>query len=372
MSLKFCIAIISASAIYAAPTASSSECKFETPDTSSTIDITGFASLPKQLPKPHGKYGVGVVYGNMTDRSRTAIIGNYSEPRVLQLTTFYPTDEPPKATDEPKYYSDEKWKKVVKNSHLAENTSNPNVSHWAVHKTEATNNKKMPVLLFSHGLWTPVEEYTALCQEIASTGRIVIQITHSGYSFSTTLSDDYERETSCLFKAIPTCDFPPDSKEMADCIEAKCPGAYKNNIYPTFVDDVRYVLNNLKDLPASPLTAKMDFTNIGVSGHSIGGATATNISMSGDYKNVRFGLNLDGDSKTFGTHFDNLEKMVFKHFVSEMNSKLFVSEIPAKYQVVIPDSTHTDFQSDNIYTTKFDVFSDIHCKVMDFIENNWK
>ena len=331
----------------------------------------GSAYLPIRLPKPHGNYGVGVFYHDLTDETRSILIDGVPTPRLMELNVFYPTDQPLKATADPQYCTDDHWANIVYNYNIDRNTTSPHVLHWAELKAPPTTASNLPILVFSHGLGVPVEQYTAVAQDIASTGRVVVQITHTGYAYSTVLANDLTDMLQCYTDSMALCPFPADSNQMVECLDSKCPGAYQNNIYPTFVNDVRYVLDHLKALPWGPLADKLDLTNIGVAGHSIGGAVATNISIVGDYPNVLFALNLDGDSHTFGTDFKNLDRIVFKHFVSESTAKSIQSQIPSKFETIVPNSVHMDFALDTAYVGRFDVAGNIHCKIMEFIETSW-
>ena len=372
-------------AAYSAPlTPMIPQCTIEEPNHENAFNISGFTGpFPKVLSKPTGKYGVGVFYHNLVDVTRNISIAGTPTPRLMELIVFYPTDQPLKATTQPQYISDYHWQNIAENYHISKSVASINVSHWATERAPPSKVGKLPVLLFSHGTGVPVEEYTTLCQDIASTGRVVIQITHSGFAVSTPLQDDLKTYLNCTYTYSGASHYDPLSKEYSDFMTAKCGPLLIDKMQSVFENDIRFVLDNVQTIPWSPLTSIMDLETIGVSGHSIGGMAATSVSKSHQYANVKFGLNFDGGPISFGNDSEGIQKITFKHFVSDSTIRLmsaFVPNVTAitpesvtnEFQTVIPDSLHTDFQIDTTFLKDFTVARDIHCKTMDFIETHLK
>lgn len=119
-----------------------------------------------------------------------------------------------------------------------------------------------PVLVFSHGLGTLPELDTALLEELASHGYIVVGINHSYVSATWSTRDGTLRQ------------FDPSLVSTQE-------QAQRDALIALMAADVRYVLTQLEQLNAADssgrFTGQLDLQRLGVLGHSLGGATAAEV-----------------------------------------------------------------------------------------------
>jgi dienelactone hydrolase len=236
------------------------------------------------LPKPSGQHRVGSVTFRWTDQKRaetlTAMAGDR---RQVVAQAWYPTDATTGA-DVPYFEAQ---------GHLPRSIGGlPSFMFASFGKvaTHATQNSRVstaqatwPVLLFSPGLTVPREEYSALCAELASRGYIVVA-----------LSAPYESGVTELAggRVVGQTTHPN--------VMGPAPHPAIERLIDIRVADNSFVLDQLTRLgqisPDSPLTGHLDLSNVGMLGHSVGGATAVGV-MASDAR-VKVGVNLDG--KLFG------------------------------------------------------------------------
>ncbi len=117
----------------------------------------------------------------------------------------------------------------------------------------AENKTNFPVLIFSHGYGYSAESYSALSAELASMGYIVVSINHT-------------------YGANPS-DFGRQDVVWAEPLPSDSIGAY----LPIWSDDQMFVIDQLTIInseSSSGFYNKMDLTNLGIFGHSYGGAAA--------------------------------------------------------------------------------------------------
>jgi dienelactone hydrolase len=133
-----------------------------------------------------------------------------------------------------------------------------------------------PVILFSHGAGTTLEVQTSQGEDLASHGYIVAAIDHTYVSTATLFPD------RIVSAREATTDF--HTAEPAEVITQ------------IMADDVRFVMDRLVEMNegnfASPFKGKLDLNNIGVIGHSVGGAAAYNLAIHDS--RVKAAVNLDG------------------------------------------------------------------------------
>ncbi len=134
--------------------------------------------------------------------------------------------------------------------------------------------RQYPIVLFSPGLGNSRLEYGAIAQSLASTGYIVISIDHT-YDAS-------------------IVEFPDGSVILGADIETD---EQINFALAVRAQDVTFVLNQLRTTPVSRSlfsdpSVQLHIKNVGIFGHSLGGATAL-AAMANDSR-LSGGVNLDG------------------------------------------------------------------------------
>lgn len=238
-----------------------------------------------QLPNLTGSYQVGTTSYTFIDTQRNDIYApNQTDKRELMVRVFYPGIVEPGATNAP-YLSDTVARLYapalgLNGDDLVKtiSTVEQNVySQVALNKTQ----KSYPVLLFSHGFGALPESYSFQASELASHGYVVASISHTYDAFVTAFEDGRIVPQSGIFsteKSVP---------ELMKLI---------NQNVNVRAADASFVLNQLEQINANdPLglfTGNLDLNNVGIFGHSLGGATAAT-SMQNDSR-FKAGLNMDG------------------------------------------------------------------------------
>jgi hypothetical protein len=183
-----------------------------------------------------------------------------------------------------------------------------------------------PVLLFSPGFGAMATEYTAILEDIASHGYVVVAINPTGFAPVTV----FENGRTVY---APVWDISLDDVEKG---------------YQVWVQDFLFVLNEVsrenKD-PQSPLFERLDMTRVGAFGHSFGGAA----SAGACYFDSRIGagLNLDGapHGKRSTWKFPQPFMLVRsgKRAYRDSAAEDFLKDLAIGYRVVIKGSTHHAF-----------------------------
>ncbi|MEV7983170.1 hydrolase [Streptomyces sp. NPDC086519] len=242
------------------------------------------SALQLKIPAPSGKYSVGMVGLHLVDKSRTDPYVSGSTSRELMVSLWYP------ATSTSGHYQ-APWMPSISGAHfLATRGLSPQLvtlPTTAGHVLAPVNTTlgKLPVLLYSTGLHSDRAMGTALVQDLASRGYLVVTVDHT--------HDANEVQ------------FPGNRLEVN-----KMPaGAHSSDTLKVRAADIKFVINQLSTLSKggnpdagkatlpSGLTKSVDMSRIGMFGWSLGGA-AVDTAMQLDSR-IDAGANLDG--QFFGT-----------------------------------------------------------------------
>ncbi len=229
---------------------------------------------PFYFPKPTGQYAVGIKTYHWIDVSRREMLNvdPVHPNRELMVSIWYPAQGtlPEKPTKPyvpciPYFQKNQKiaWF-LVKHSHSIYSYAHP--------ETFLVNDiSQFPVIIFSHGLGCTRDSNIAQCEELASNGYIVVGISHTYDSAAVQFPDG---------RIVSQNNIP---KSLDEEIE-------------TWIYDVHFVLNQLEQLESnkdSMFYRRFDLKNIGMFGHSYGGATA--IQMCRREPRIKAGVNMDGN-----------------------------------------------------------------------------
>lgn len=144
-----------------------------------------------------------------------------------------------------------------------------------------------PTLLFMPGLGSPAKFYASLLEQIASHGYVIVVI-------------DPVYSTALSF-------FPDGSFTTMSPSVANVPSADLPTLGASWVEDARFILDTLETVNAEDesLAGLFDLTQVGMFGHSFGGATSFQLAHEDD----RILAALDMDGTPFGSvTFEGLEK----------------------------------------------------------------
>jgi dienelactone hydrolase len=140
-----------------------------------------------------------------------------------------------------------------------------------------------PIVIFSHGHGTCNQNSsTAQCEELASHGYVVVSINHTHGSIITEFSDGRTVGIQSAKKNDTGTNF-TQKKEFLD------------SVLEVWISDIQFVLDQLKNITQdkeSCFYGRLDMKNIGMFGHSLGGATAAQVCRRDN--RVKAGVDLDG------------------------------------------------------------------------------
>ncbi|MFE3576371.1 alpha/beta hydrolase family protein [Lysinibacillus sp. NPDC059133] len=230
--------------------------------------------------KPKGPYKIGTVTYDWRDNQREENLTPESgDKRELMVQIWYPADATAEG-ETVKYHSDgdvfaEAYSKVMDLPKLLFTT-------FGYIKTNAIKNvmisnqeSSYPVLIFSHGFNGHKNQNTFQIEQLVSHGYIVVSIDHTYSSVVSIFSDG--RVANYV---------PQDSDSVT----------YWNEANEVWVEDAKFVLDQVEKLakadPDHRFTGRMDMQNIGMFGHSFGGATATQMVMRDS--RIKAAINMDG------------------------------------------------------------------------------
>lgn len=228
------------------------------------------------LPLPRGEHCVGKAAFRIADGRRAEPLtpNDDTDRRELTLKVWYPVHSGPggSAAD----YLDPAVRPVLEASIPEELGLRPlpTVRGWSKAGL-APRGGAYPVILFSPGFGGISEQYTALVEDLASHGYVVVGIDHPYVSGITPLSNGHIAlaDAGLLAQA--------QTRDAA---------------LRTVVDDMRQVLDWLQaqDAPGSSnvLRGHLDFKRVGAYGHSFGGAASLHLGR--EDGRVRAAINMDG------------------------------------------------------------------------------
>ena len=237
---------------------------------------------PRALPQPTGSLAVGRTLFDWTDTSRPEPFATQGQPnRELAVWLWYPAAPP--AGAQPAAYLPRAWADAVGRSQGIA-WQDPNSIHATAIADApfAPAPTGYPVLLLSPGMGRTPADYSALAEDLASHGYVVVGITPTYSADVTVLGDGRSIKSVAAAKLESTTD---------------TTGA--NRLLAVWRDDIEFVLGRLADEgsdPGSKLYERLDTTRVGMLGHSFGGAAAAE-SCRGEQ---RCAAALDIDGALFG------------------------------------------------------------------------
>ena len=236
------------------------------------------------FPAPTGTYGVGKLSYHLIDNNRQEP-NNPGFPRELMIYFYYPTDLQSASPQTP--YDADALSSAQQ--FLSEQSGLPhflfagmrNIKTFAQNSAPISHKESSyPVIIISHGSGTMLQQYTWICEELASHGYCVVGINHT-YMASVTHFPDNRRIFSLA-----------GEKKKAANQEAEL---WRQVQLELNIGDVQFVLDSLatfNDQPSFPLYQKLDLGHIGIAGHSYGGHIAMRTALQ-DHR-IKACLNMDG------------------------------------------------------------------------------
>jgi len=329
-----------------------------------------------ELPLLTGRYPVGTTSWRLVDRARQETFTASGEFRNVEVLAWYPA-APRRGALAP-YLREglievRNFAKLFGRESAFDGTEDVR-THAELDAAPAATPRKFPVLAFSHGYTGVPSSYTALLEDLASHGYVVLSVVHPYEASAATLADG--RVVSMLDNADKfrqgiqdvLAEWGPEDETMAAVTRTTDEGeqirllrGYMGGLHHTgralrrWVDDTKLVLDRLPSLPmksaAGRLVSRIDLSRLGVFGHSMGGVTAGQFCV--EDRRCRAGLNLDGSPQS-GTMIDGSMPRPFLMVYSARpgrsgaNDAIYGRAAHPYYRVDVRDTRHLEF-SDMVF-----------------------
>lgn len=238
------------------------------------------------LPKHEGKYKIGTQTLHLTDKKRDETFTKKDDDvRELMVQVWYPAHNTNR--NEPTFLFSQDDKTFQKYKEAYANELRMPSFLFDYLKYIQTNSYKdalivpsqdpFPVVLLSHGLGTSRHLHVSQAEHLASHGYIVVAIDHTYIAAGSAFPDG-------RFSPFQADDFEKKFFEM------------DNTYGDMLVNDMDSVIDYLQQLHTgkiqSSFKGKLDLENIGIMGHSFGGAAAFHAVQ--ENSNIKAGINMDG------------------------------------------------------------------------------
>ncbi len=302
------------------------------------------------LPKPSGQYAVGVRTLEMRDDSRLGVFAaKPDEPRRLLVRVWYPAQS---VSGEPAPYFTAAEAKSTATS-LGSLVGFPPFFTYVRHvKTNSfvdapllDGAKDLPVVFYSHGYTSYLNQNTALMEDLASHGYIAVSVQHTYDSAATAFPDGtvaWEDPALAQMAADATNLRPAQVDALAgETLDARLEGALAYQEFAvrnedriavastqTWVADRLFVHDTLQDSPpeaVADIVRAGDFESVGEVGMSFGGAISGQICMFDP--RCAAGVNMDGGNFPFMAFNANVPAP-FLMFHSDVGSLYAAMERP--------------------------------------------
>jgi len=329
------------------------------------------------LPKPTGTFQIGRTHLNFIDENRvdpSPLAGG--KKRDIPIMIWYPIDD--SGTSSPlkliKRRDLDSAKKFVIFQSIPDEICNILTNSYE--DAPITNKvRKLPVLIYNHGLTGFLESSTILMEHMASHGYIVVSVGHpydgvapypDGRSipidvkkyekyFAHLTSEEENKKDEEFLAQINREDI--SVEEMKKITEKWLMDDELKDQIEVWIDDVLFITDILERMNGgkieSQIKGKMDFTKgIGVFGHSYGG-TAAILSCCLDDR-LKYAVNIDGGmfnglKKQY--KFNQPSMFMYSEESTGMNKYFYTINKNDTYSVNIKDSKHVDFV-DSAYILK--------------------
>jgi predicted dienelactone hydrolase len=339
------------------------------------IGATSRESPPTfRLPAPTGRFGVATTSWYVIDSARAETFAPPRTLRMIEVIAWYPTSQ---TGNERRAHAPYLRESYAEAQAFGTMVRRPGVfdsvavveTHSYLDRPVAADSSTYPVLLFSHGFTAPSSAYTALLEDLASNGYVVLSIVHPYESVATRLQfgqivtmldstgtprrglvdtfSEWADEDSTLARVTRAA----DDAEKLSILRGYFAGLTNTRaVVDRWVRDAKIVLDKLPALPATSIGAevvrRVDLARIGVFGHSMGGVAAGQFCI--EDRRCHAGLNLDGSPQS-GTMIDETMPQPFLMVYSGRPGRLGANDVlygraaSAYYRVDVDSTRHLDF-----------------------------
>ncbi len=326
-----------------------------------------------RLPKPSGPYKVGTTVFQFLDRSRLeTLTDDPNDHREFMARVWYPAEPPLKASPVPYRKYSPPIGSILQQGTASFGKQPPDFifSHLDLLKSNsyldapvANTPSAYPVICFSTGFLSDLDENQIYFEELSSHGYVVISLNQPFESqsvvqpggrivpFSQAHAQEFQRtteETTPLWKEFWESKNLEERATIAKQILEK--GTFLDKIIRIRSEDYRFLATELNRLNSgerkSLLAGRLDISKLGIFGYSGGGAVAGQLCAVDS--RFKAGINLDGFQ--FGDVIRGKVEQPFMLMYSEgfagSNDSMIQNFRNATYEVTIKGTRHMDY-SDN-------------------------
>jgi predicted dienelactone hydrolase len=326
---------------------------------------------PFQLPAPTGGSPIGTTSWTLTDAARRELFDDTRPAREIEVVAWYPATA---GGAEPAAYLRWGLFEVQGFADLL-SAGRGAYDHLAGVRTHASRDAapaagqaKFPVILFAPGYGGFASAHTALFEDLASHGYVVLNVVHPYEVAAARVSAgglvsfldgsgtprpgyrevvaEWAKEDETMAAVTRTV----DESEQRRIVHAYFAATPKTAAaVKRWVDDTRLALDRLSTLSpnsaAGRVASRLDLTRIGVAGHSMGGVVAGQFCV--EDPRCRAGLNLDGIPQ-FGEMIDKPLSRPFLMVYSARPGRVGANDVIYKgakpyYRVDVARTGHLDF-----------------------------
>jgi dienelactone hydrolase len=330
-----------------------------------------------ELPAPTGKSPIGTTRWVVTDNSRDELFAP-GKKHDIEVVAWYPIAGAPGATGATNApYVRDGMEEVLSFARLAKlgeafNGLASVKTHATLDAAPASSPGRFPVVLFQHGYTGLPSSHTALMEDLASHGWVVLNLIHPYEATGAMLADGavvtFTDEKNAMRGPIMDVlnEWGPEGGTMEKITSAGDAGekekllrgylaTLKNTdqVVKRWTLDAKYALDHLpKDGAAGRVAARLDLTRLGVAGHSMGGVAGAQFCV--EDRRCKAALNLDGIPQ-YGTMIDTRMPAPFLMVYSGRAGRAGASDIIYQraaskyYRVDVKDTLHLDFTDMNFW-----------------------
>lgn len=272
-----------------------------------------------ELPAPGGPYRVGVKAFTLVDESRRGLLGTpVSEPRRIPIRVWYPAADDARGATRP-------YLEGYEAASLGENFGRGRYffaylsridTHSILDAAVKRGQGSWPLVLFNHGFWCYPEQNTAMMEQLASHGYMVVSIGHPGDSIEARFADgsvvkpfhdsDEQRGAELQAGIAAFMGAATDDARMAGLVrfEAASMAHRIGDSARIWRDDNLFVFESLRTgrVPEGvrDVATAADYARLGMVGMSFGGSTAPSVCQA--LTECKAAVNLDGESFDFSMY----------------------------------------------------------------------
>ena len=326
------------------------------------------------LPAPTGKLPIGTTRWVVTDSSRDETFAP-GRKRDIEIVAWYPR-QPGAAGDTAPYMRDsmEEALSFARLAKLGDAFSRlvAVTTHATIDAEPARTPARFPVILFQHGYTGLPSSHTALIEDLASHGWVVLNLIHPYEATAARLADGtivtFTDEKNAMRPGIMEVlnEWGPEGGTMEKIVAAPDDAAREelmrgylsalkntDQVVKRWTLDAKHALDHLPAAGApGRIAARLDLSRLGVAGHSMGGVAGAQLCV--EDRRCRAALNLDGLPQ-YGTMIDAKMPapllMVYSGRAGRAGASDIIYQRSASkyYRVDVRDTLHLDFTDMNFW-----------------------